>query len=52
MLFDLCAPIINVAYFALPWVCEYVDAYYWRSVTPPPSSQTKEKKTKIQIPVC
>ena len=44
VLFEVCALIINVAYFALP----SMGACYGRSVAPPPSSKTKEKNVEVR----
>ena len=46
VLFEVCAPIINVAYFALP----SMGARYGRSVASTPSSKTEEKTSKSEVP--
>ena len=46
MLFEVCVPIIIVAYFALP----SMGACYGRSVASTPSSKTKEKTSKSEVP--
>ena len=45
LLFVVCDPIINVAYFAPPFPCEYVGACYGRYVT-----LAKEKTSKSEVP--
>ena len=46
VLFVVCDPIINVAFFALPFPCEYVGACYGRSVTLSPLSKQKKKRRR------
>ena len=50
VLFEVCDPIINVAYFAFTFPCEYVGACYGRSVALPPLSKAKEKTSKSEVP--
>ena len=42
--------IINMAYFTLPFPCQYVGACYGRSITPQPLSEKIEKKSKLDVP--
>ena len=42
LLFVVCAPIINVAYYAPPFPCEYVGVCYGR--------YAKEKTSKSEVP--
>ena len=40
--------VINMAYFTLPYPCEYVGACYGRSITPQPLSKAIEKNVEVR----
>ena len=49
-IFSFQREIINMAYFTLPFPCEYVGACYGRSITPQPLSKAIEKTSKLEAP--